>query len=315
MIKLFILLLLEYNAGSILYLVESSNDESSSSSLILRGSASGQYIGTCCVAILPSNGPVPFSNSGMDEELILTEERKEGREENNEQVHHTINVKGKRMEEEKSENLSLESRETFPECYHTVDEKEMHVQQQDELMVTHLSITNHEGGIVVPQNPSPIPNQDITQLSSSNLTPSYSPSAPISVTDTKLVYPSPPSLTLQQNYFSQPSIPPHKLITRDFPETIERKDHGALLYAKVGLLITQNYYYYYIFYYYKLQGFVKELVSGNFPDLPKCEDLAQAQYDRLGKGGNGEVIQYLIGQHKVALKYCVYVSKSNVELK
>ncbi|XP_019855690.1 PREDICTED: uncharacterized protein LOC109584390 [Amphimedon queenslandica] len=271
----------EYNAGSILYLIESSNDEASG--IILRGSAPGQYLGAHCVAVLSSNGPVPFSDSRMDEELTLTEERKE--ESNEEELvapAHDTTVKRKGMEEE---NISLEPRETLSEQYHTVDEKETSVQQKDELTVTHLSISNPEGGIVLLQNPSPIPSYDITELSFSNRTPSYSPSAPISDTNKKLVYPTTPSLMLQQKeYFTQPSISPHKQITRDLdlPESIKKKNHGALIYAQP-------------------KGFVEKLFSGHFSALPKCEDLAQ--YDQLGKGGNGEVISSFFGGHKVALKY------------
>lgn len=240
MMKLF---LLEYNAGSILYLIESSNDEASSSSLILRGSATGQYVGAHCIAILSSNGPVPFSDSRVDEELPLTEERKEEEKEENIQEElvgppHDMTIKGKGIEEE---NISLEPREALPEQYHTVDEKETSVQEKAELTVTNLSINNREGGIVLLQNPSPVLNSTITQLSSSNRTPTYSPSAPISDTDKH------PTAPLQQKHFFQPSISPRKqVVTRDqgdqdFPETITEMDHGALIYAKVGWFILYYY--------------------------------------------------------------------------
>lgn len=216
-------------------LTESNNDEAPpSSTLHVRGNASREYhIGSQCVAVLPSTDPMLFQDSSMNEESVNLQEERKDKEDDE-----AVTGNGEGVVEY---CVSVEENES--EAYHTLMEEETR-KQENELIVTHMSNANTEGGMVLPamsQNPT---NNDKTELSSSVRTPSYTPMVPLSATDSKMVY-NTPSLEVQKKHHYQPSISPpinrspcNQTVStvgkrNQFPSTVKGLNHGSILYRKV----------------------------------------------------------------------------------
>ena len=168
----------------------------------------------------------------MNEESINLQEERKDREDNE-----AVTGNGEGIVKH---CVSVEENES--EAYHTLMEEEMR-KQENELIATHTSNANTEGGMVLPamsQNPT---NNDKTEPSSSFHTPSYTPTVPLPATDSIMVY-NTPSLEVQKKHHCQPSIsppinrPPYQTVStvrkrNDFPSTIEGLNHGSMLYCKV----------------------------------------------------------------------------------
>lgn len=239
------LILVEYSVGAILYIVESNEDEGS----MLRGNASQQcHVGSQRVAVLSSTAPIPFEDSSMNVEPILQEERKMGGKTDTGEAGEDIAAKkgGGIMEE-------LDGQEESSH-YHTIEEEETK-KQLHELMVSHQKIAGGVGKMVLPAVSHKTlysTNDDITELSSFNRTPSYSHTSPLSATDKRLVYNAPPFMCQGDNY-CQPSISPPLPIplhghvassistvryrAEQFPLSVKDLEHGTLIYSEVCCLL------------------------------------------------------------------------------
>lgn len=238
------LILVEYSVGAILYIVESNEDEGS----MLRGNASQQcHVGSQRVAVLSSTAPIPFEDSSMNVEPILQEERKMGGKTDTGEAEDIAAKKGGGIMEE------LDGQEESSH-YHTIEEEETK-KQLHELMVSHQKIADGVGKMVLPavsRKTLYSTNDDITELSSFNRTPSYSHTSPLSATDKRLVYNAPPFMCQGDNY-CQPSISPPSPIplhghvassistlryrAERFPLSVKDLEHGTLIYSEVCCLL------------------------------------------------------------------------------